>query len=837
MGSRRVGILRVVLVVVVLLAAALVILGTATVRRGFPQVGGSLRVPGLEHPVEVYRDAMGVPQIYAQTAHDLFLAQGFVHAQDRFWQMDFWRHIGSGRLAEMFGAGQVEKDRFLRTLGWARVAEQELAASDAATRSALEAYAQGVNAYLTQRQGAALSLEYAVLGLLHPDYKPEPWTPVNTLTWAKVMAWDLGGNMDTEIERSLLLRTLTAAQVGELYPAYPSDHPTILGASTSAAAALQDGVIPAALPSLAALDRRLAALGLRPGAEARSLGSNNWVVGASHTTTGAPLLANDMHLGIQMPSIWYEVGLHCAPVTPDCPYDVTGFSFAGAPGVIVGHNAHIAWGVTNAGPDVQDLYIEKINPANPNQYEVDGRWVDMTLVQESLKVAGGQAVPITVRYTRHGPVLSDVDKDLAGIAEATRADGAGTTAGTQPPAYAISLRWTALDPGRVFAAVQELDRASNWDEFRRALRDWSGPSQNFVYADVEGNIGYQMPGDIPIRAGGDGQVPVPGWTDAYEWTGLIPFDALPLAFNPQQGFIVTANNAVVGPGYPFLLSLDWDLGYRAARIEQMIQAKPRLSAADFQSIQGDDENPMGAVLVPHLTALRLDDSALRKPLELLAGWDYQNRMDSAPAALFNAFWRHLILRTFSDDLPEGHLPGDDRAFAIVARLVDQPDSPWWDDRRTPAVERRDDIFRLAMADAVAELERLLGKDPASWRWGALHTATFRNASLGESGVAPIEALFNRGPYEAAGGSSIVNATSWDYAAGYAVTSLPSERMIVDLGDFGASLMVHTTGQSGHAFDAHYADMIDLWRTIQYRPMPWDAAAIASSAKETLKLIP
>ncbi len=834
---RIVAILLAALAVLVLFLAAG---GVLTVRRSFPKYDGTVTLPGLAGRVEVRRDEMGVPHIYASTTADLFMAQGYIHAQDRFWQMDFWRHIGAGRLAEMFGESQVETDAFLRTLGWERVAEEEVAGADPETSAIMQAYSAGVNAYLADHQGAALSLEYAILRLMNPVYAPEAWTPVNSLTWAKVMSWDLGGNMSEEVERAVLLPIIGEDRLQDLFPPYPEDHPVIVPsadpdqASAGASRAAPLAIEPTTLKRLAS---RATALDALIGGGPSGIGSNNWVISGERTTSGSPLLANDMHLGIQMPSIWYEIGLHCQPVGPECPYQVMGFSFAGVPGVIVGHNDQIAWGVTNVDPDVQDLFIERINPEDPNQYLVNDQWVDMAIRQETIRVAGGEPVTITVRSTRHGPVVSDVDDDIEAMAQAEGEEG-------RP--LAVSLRWTALEPTRILRAVLGLDRAKNWEEFRSALENWDVPSQNFVYADTEGNIGYQTPGRIPIRAQGDGTSPVPGWTDDFEWTGFIPFDELPRSYNPSRGFIVTANNAVIGPDYPYLLAASWDYGYRAQRIQDLIESGGKLSPADLRQIHGDNYNAMGPVLVPLLQSLDLtpeesggsdtsDD--LRQYVLLLSSWDFQDDMDSAPSALFNAFWRHLVVRTFADDLPTGWLPDDSRGFAVVSRLVDAPHSPWWDDRGTPAPEDRDTIFRLALGDAVAELKGALGKEPSNWAWGDLHTATFKNQTLGESGIPPIEALFNRGPFRVGGGTSIINATGWDPEAGYEVQWLPSERMIVDLADFDASLWIHPTGQSGHAFHPHYIDMADLWRLIQYRPMRWSQEAVASSAVNTLTLLP
>src|SRR5215208_1982170 len=382
--------------------------------KSFPKVDGEIPLAGLNAPVDVYRDTMGIPHIYATTSDDLFFTQGYVHAQDRFWQMDAWRHIGSGTLSEMFGKGQLETDTFLRTLGWRVTAEQEYEQLDAASKAIIDSYTQGVNTYLKDHDTTALSLEYAVLGLLSPDYKIEPWTAINSLTWGKAMAWDLRGNMGEEIERAVLLKTLTPEQVAELFPAYPSDHPVIVNKTGENTLRLQDQTFQTESNlQLSTLDftplaDKVTLLDEVLGPKGDGVGSNSWAVSGSRTATGMPLLANDPHLGIQMPSIWFQIGLHCKPKSDACPYGVAGFSFAGVPGVIIGHNDKVAWGFTNTGPDVMDLYIERVNPENPNQYEVNGTWVDFEIRTEMINIVGGDPAEITVRSTRHGPVISEV---------------------------------------------------------------------------------------------------------------------------------------------------------------------------------------------------------------------------------------------------------------------------------------------------------------------------------------------------------------------------------------------------------------------------------------------
>jgi len=825
------------LVLILAVSVLLLILIPYNITRSFPQTEGQIQVPGLDTPVEVYRDSYGVPHIYASTPHDLFFAQGYVHAQDRFWQMDFWRHIGSGRLSEMLGDSLVETDQILRTLGFARVAQEELESFDPTSKEILESYSAGVNAYLQDHQGADLSLEYLVLKVINPDYQPEPWQPLHSVTWGKIMAWDLGGNMDGEIEKALLLGSLTPEQVADLIPPYPEDKPVIVpGFQATANLATGEVFAESHLEKLSQLTQtvkgKLDLLDQVLGPRGIGIGSNSWAIAGDRTATGKPLLANDPHLAAQMPAIWHEVGLHCTQQGDACPYQVTGFSFVGVPGVIIGHNENIAWGFTNVGPDVQDLYIEKINPENPNQYEVNGEWVDMELVSETIQVAGGEEQDLTVRYTRHGPIISDttyLEEDFA------------AAAGIDLPAdYALTLRWTALEPSHLFRAIWRFNRAANWEEFREGTRDFAAPAQNLLYADVEGNIGYQMPGVIPIRAKGDGSLPVPGWTDEYEWIGYIPFEEQPFAFNPPEGYIVTANNAVAGADYRYLIATVFAHGYRAQRIVDMIMEAPGpIDSAYIQEMHGDNKDLNAEMLVPILleVPVGIENEEFR---ELLVGWDYQADMDSPAAALFEVFWKNLLELTFLDELPEGTEPGGgSRWFEVFADLVEKPDDPWWDIPTTTPVENRDFIFNMAFAAAVNELKGTLGADAEQWAWGDLHKLNLVNSSLGNSGIAAIDALFNRGGYRISGGSAIVNATGWDATKEepYAVRSLPSMRMIVDLSELSNSLTMHTTGQSGHAYHNHYVDMTEPWRQIQYHGMLWDPEQVENEASAHLQLIP
>ncbi len=831
-----------VFVVVVLLGGGFIVW---TVQRSFPQLSGELTVSGLDGKVSVLRDDAGIPTLEADSAHDLFLAQGFVHAQDRFWEMDFRRHVTSGRLSELFGETQVGTDTFVRTLGWRAVAEEEVKMLDEETLGWYQSYADGVNAYLDQRDGTDLSLEYAVLGLQNPGYEPEEWTPADSVAWLKAMAWDLRSNLEDEIDRALLASELTPEQLAQVYPPYPyNQNPTIISAAVPAPApasagwstplpAVSDGTLDIdTVDSLIQLRGILTKMPVLLGRAGSDIGSNSWVVSGQHTESGMPLLANDPHLGPALPSVWYQMGLRCSTVSEECPFDVAGFSFSGMPGIIIGHNDRIAWGFTNLGPDVADLYLEKVSG---DTVELDGVAEPLTIREETVRVAGGDDVPIRIRSTSHGPLVTGISGEFESIASDYPA-----TAELPAGSYELSLQWTALTAGRTPGAIFAVNRATDWDSFREGAKLFEVPSQNLVYADVDGNIGYQAPGLIPIRRSGDGTTPQPGWTTSTGWSGYLPFDSLPTLFNPDAGYIVTANNAVIGSGSPTLITRDWDAGYRAARIveriEEGIESGAGFTVDDMSSIQADNANAIAERMAPYLADLAPSSNA-RLGKRLLDGWDFQDDADSAQSAYFNIFWRNLLENSFAPKLPDAVPPaGGSQWFQVVGSLLDKPESEWWagpDDN----IVTRDDALTLALSEAWTEATGLMGDDPENWTWGELHTLTIRNGSFGESGIAPIEMLFNRGPYELAGGSSVVNAVGWYAPAGYEVDWVPSMRQVVDLADFDASTWINLTGASGHAYHANYVDQTPLWQKHETRAWPFSPDAVRKSARDTLTLLP
>lgn len=848
--ARRVGLSIVALVLIAIVAVST--FAISTVRQPFAQLAGELEIEGLTGTVQVLRDERGVPTIYADGTGDLFRAQGFVSAQDRFFEMDLRRHITAGRVSELVGSAGIATDRTIRTMGWRRVAETELPRLAPATRQYLQAYADGVNSYIKQHESpASLALEYRILGMRNSGYRVEPWTPVDSLAWLKAIAWDLRGDYDDELARARLSRggRTSVKQINLLYPPYPYDRnvpilsaddwqPTT-GATSQAAAAMPTALRGA--PGQVALDRASAAVAAVPAliGEGDGIGSNSWVVAGSRTTTGKPLLANDPHLSLGIPSIWSQVNLQCRTVSSACPFQVSGFTFAGLPGVVIGHNQKIAWGFTNLRPDVTDFYLEQVTGET---YLRDGKAVPLESRAETIKVAGGADVPITVRSTVHGPIISDAVSAVEQAGDRVVVRGA-----PQSNSYAVSLAWTALIPGRSADAIFAMNGATDWAGFRKAAELLAVPSQNLVYADTDGHIGYQAPGLIPVRRASTsgapaGYWPAPGWDSQWDWKGFVPFDDLPHVLDPAEGLIVTANQAVTASPTPFLTS-EWDYGFRAQRIRSLLTAAPKVSPDLMSQIQGDVRNTYAPTLVERLLAVQVDDFTAQAQ-RLLRDWDgsqpANGGRDSASAAYYNAVWKHLLEYTFDELPPDMGPSGNSRWMIVIEQLLKDPKNEWWDDKTTPGVtEGSGEILKRALVDARLDLARVLGKVPSTWRWGRLHQLTLRHPVLGGAESPEIvQDIFNRGGIELGGGSSVVNANGWNASgSGYEVSSGASMRMVVDLSNFDRSRWVNSTGQSGHAYNPHYSDQIDAWAANSPFPWAFSPAAVKEAAEAELLIRP
>jgi penicillin G amidase len=836
-------------IVLVLALGSLSSVGIATVRRSFPETSGRLIVSGLKGQVEVLRDSFGVPQIYADNPEDLFLAQGYVQAQDRFFEMDFRRHLAAGRLSELFGKSQLESDTYIRTLGWRRVAEQELALLAPSTRRYLDAYAAGVNASIADRAAGDLSLEYSLLRLQGLDYSPQPWTAADSVSWLKVMAWNLGENLDEEAERAIITGKLGAGRAASLFPRYPLDDDfapilrrgDVVGKAFDPSASRGSGrPLPAglsvdqlrkatgALESVAKINKSIPRL-FGSGSGAGEIGSNSWAVAGSGTASGKAILSNDPHLPTSIPSVFAQVGLHCRTLSEACPFDVSGFSMASVPGVVIGKNTKIAWGLTTSYVDAQDLYLEDVQGDTVLQ---GGKYVPLNVITEEIRVRGeDQPRSIRIRSSPHGPLLSDVDQRLQQVS-ASR-----TTPGTAP--YAVALSWTALQPGRTMDALLALDQAQNFAEFRAATALLSAPSQNFIYADTAGNIGYQLAGAVPLRRKGNGTKPSPGWDAAYGWQGTIPFAKLPYVLNPPSGFIVAANQQVIGAQYPYPLGSTYSYGWRSQEIVDRLRDAPPLTMDSAEQFFYDDTIRFAADLVPILLKIKVADPWVVEGQRTLVGWDYSASKDSAAAAYFNVVCHNILKFTFRDELPQELWPaGGDRWYAVLTMLMKQTQNPWWDDVTTKdKIETRDDILLAAMINARKEITSLMARDTDQWQWGKLHKVRLQNPTLGSSGIKPVEDLFNRGDYQVGGGPAVVNAMAYDDRTGYAVTDGPTMRMLIDLGDLDASRWVNQSGVSGHAFNRHYDDQTELWANQQLWPFVSTRGAVEDRTEIRQELLP
>ncbi len=804
-------------------------------RTRLPKIEGEISLAGLHAPAEVLRDRWGIPHIYAQGMHDLFFVQGFVHAQDRLWQMEFNRRMVAGRIAEVLGEVALPLDRWMRTLTMRRVAEFEVAMLDQEASQLIQAYANGVNAYIAQGR---LPVEFILL-----RHRPEPWVVADTLAWIKMMSWSLSVNWESEALRAQLVAHLGPELAAELEPPHLPRWPYIIHPGSNYSHIDSE-----------ALRKAYAARPFTGPSPYEGLGSNNWVLAGSMTTSGKPILANDMHLGMTAPAIWYENHLIAGDI------NLTGITFPGIPGIISGFNGRVAWGFTNGLPDVQDLYMEHLRqtPDGRIQAEYNGEWEDAKTLHEAIRVKRGHTVREDVVVTRHGPIINSLSPELTS---------------DQP----LALRWTSLEPDTMIHSLFAVLRSRDCQEFHQALRHWTGPTQNVVYADVDGNIAYTFAGKIPMRARGRGRLPVPGWVDDYEWTGYIPFEALPHLYNPPQGYIITANNRTVSEDYPIHIELEPCSGDRAQRIAELIMDGPlrdgqeKIDLAYVRKMQIDQISPSARVVMRFLTQLPLNQSVhypetdLHAAVKLMREWDGRLSSDSPAAALYQVFIRKIVrlmlIPKLEPDQPSAHsrnAPDSSSTFDLTNRymgkgptpvigeyslfgerwlpwLVNQladPDSHWFN---LGHGETRDEVMALALNEALAELKSRLGPDMSKWKWGTLHQLTF-NHSLGANPLLAV--LFNRGPYPIGGDHTTVWASGASY---YNLDTSqmigPPFRMAIDLGDLSNASGCLAPGQSGNPASPHYGDQIAAWFKGKFHPMLYARSDVEEETRHRLKLAP
>ncbi len=764
-------------------------------RKRLPQAEGVIRLQGLEAPVEIFRDPWGIPHIYADSLEDCLYAQGFVHAQDRLFQMELNRRTALGTLSELFGELALDTDRTVRTFGFNRLAHQDWETLSPEAMRSLDAYTTGVNAFMTKFK-KQLPVEFSLL-----SHRPDPWQPVDSLAFTRVMIWQLSHAWQGALLRAEIAEKVGAENAAALEIHYPSGNPVILPAGIEFNRLDPDG--------------KLSVMG-GPFLE-RGKGSNGWVVSAGRSETGSAVLCNDMHLALSLPSLWYQVHLKAGD-----ELHVTGVGLPGVPLVLVGHNDHIAWGMTLAFTDAEDLFIEQVD--SKNRYLFRDEWKECTLIEETIEVKG-KVVPHLekIMVTHHGPIISDV---------------------VGSPDKKIAVNSMSLRNSRAFDGWLALDKARNWDDFVDAMRLIEAPQLNVSYADIENNIGHWVCGKVPVRARGDGSVPVPGWSGEYEWIGEIPFEEMPHALNPPQGYLVSCNHKLVPDDYPHFLGNVWMNGYRARRLIELFESRDTVSWDDHQAFQMDVKCLPGLELVSRLAGITDPDAAVQLALRLLGEWDGWLKPESTGGALYEVvrytLVRNLLEPGLGDELTtrlmgKGFHPllnhssefyGHDTV--VLLRLLSQPDS-WW----VKQAGGHDVLISRSLSQAVAWLRDTLGQDETQWQWGKIHRVNFEHALSLQK---PFDQVFDRGPFPVGGDTDTPLQTAMHAANPYDNRAWsPSFRQIVDMGDLSRSLTIVPPGQSGHLSSPHYDDLIQPWLEGSYYPMLWTRAQVEAQAVAILRL--
>jgi penicillin amidase len=807
------------LLIVLPLGAFFVYLYWWSIQRSNPQLEGTLRLSGLTAPVEILRDKHGVPHIYAQTLADLIRAQGFVHAQDRLWQMEQNRRIARGTLAEVFGEPALDADRFSRIVGFWRAAEAEVALLDDETRQWLTWYAEGVNAYIDQRPGR-LGAEFNLLRV-----RPAPWTALDSLGHGKVMAWSLSLNWESELTRLRLLHQLDPVVAAELEPDYPGKSPlTLAGVGSTEMVRLQH--------TAGLLLNQYEQIKQWLGVATAGQGSNAWVVAPKYSLNRRALLCNDPHLAVQIPGVWYEIHLS-AP-----GYETSGASLPGAPGVIIGHNEDIAWGVTNAMVDVQDLYLERAHPTEADHFEYAGEWEAATVIEEVIGVRRRDPHVERVVVTRHGPLISG----LVPTDERTPGDPATT--------LALALRWTGHTPAPLLPAIRQLNQATDWTSFNQALDEWTAPPQNILFADSRGNIGYRLAGAIPQREQNLGLLPAPGWTAEYEWRAMIAPAALPRLYNPESGKIVSANNKIVGDDYPHFLGVEFDPGWRAARLEELLQRKERHTIRDMEEMQLDNQSKLAEAFTPWFTLINSEEPWEKTGLQALRKWNFRMDADNFAATIYQQMVVHLLEMVFGDKLgpaKRGYygmsstplflvhgffLRAETRLLAI---LNDYEQSFWYVEAATGRLRDRETLLQEALTATMREIRKTMGETTRTWDWGRAHQVRYVHP-LGSARL--LKNIFNRGPIPVGGDSTTPNLTRHAPKLPLGLVQVAaSYRQIYEVGVWDRAQSITNTGQSGHPLHPNYDDQIMLWREGAYHKMPWSRAAVEGVAEQRLVLEP
>ena len=786
--------LRIAATLVLMLAIAGVVM-FFWFRTSLPRLDGSVSVAGLEKPVSIVRDSRAIPHIYAETENDAWFALGYVHAQDRLFQMEMQRRAGQGRLAEIIGPPGLRVDRLFRTLGLYRRAQDSVKHLSPGQLKTLEAYAAGVNQWLKTRKGT-LPPEFNLTGL-----EFEPWKPADTLVWGKLMAVRLSTDWQGELLRARIIRKAGKQAIPVLFPPYPGDAPvTVKSYKKSLLKGMDFDALLAALPE-----------------EVRSGGASNvWALSPGRTTTGAAILASDPHLGMNAPVLWYLAHISAPGL------NLSGATVPGGPLLILGHNGHIAWGLTTTYIDTDDVILEKLDPADPNRYMAGGKSVPFRVRTETIKVRFGSDVLLTIRESRNGPAL-DFDEELAEFGKKN-----GRVAVLRAP-------WLSRADTSA-AAFARINKARNWEEFREALRLYIGPVQNFVYADTAGNIGYLVPGVIPVRKRpAAGWLPQDGADPETALAGTIPYDSLPQSFNPPDGVLINANNRIAGRDYPYFLSQSWGDHYRAARIAQLLAAKRNFSLDDIARMQADHVSLAARAALPLMLEVEPTDDLQRRVLEMLRAWDGTMALTRPEPLIYTAWFRELNHRLYADELGEAAKRYVSNRPDVVINILTNH-RKWCDDVGTEVTEDCPAILRGSLVAALDFLTDRLGDDPLLWRWGDLHYAEMRHQAFG-----PIPLLGQLTTIRiAANGSrfTIVKApVNFRSDNSYATRQGPGFRGVYDFSDLNKSRFTISSGQSGNPYSPYYDNLVNDWRDVRHWRLAPDEAAARRDAIGVLTLVP
>ncbi len=794
--------------VIIGLLGVAVVLGVAAffflryqARKSFPQTTGSVSLKDLEQVVQVVRDDYGVPRIEATNEHDLMFALGYVHAQDRLWQMDMVRRVGEGRLSELFGFETVPFDKMFRIVGIRNIAEKIEQSISVESKDRLQWYADGVNAFITSHKGK-YPVEFDML-----RYDPEPWLPVHSLIVGRMMSWELNLSWWTDLTYGAIAERVDLEKALDILPPFPQNVGPIVPAEAWRTYAGLTGEFLKTAQSFAAKWGPAGILG----------GSNAWVVGPSKSASGKVILANDTHLQLQAPSKWYEIQLY-AP-----GYDVCGMSIPGVPGIVAGRNKHIAWGLTNVMADDADFYIERIDTTNGQRYLYDDAWRPVTIREEEIRVKGDTVVTVIIRSTHHGPIVTDIHTLLK--------------QGTYP--YVASMRWTGTEVSDQIEAFNKINRATNLKEFTNGVSEFSGPGQNFVYGDAEGNIGYWCGVQLPIRGKHNSLLPLPGWDPSTEWKGFVPFNELPHLLNPPEGYIATANNKIVDDSYPYYISDLWEPASRIVRLREVLGSQTAFSVQDFERLQNDKFSHQAKRMMPHvLDACK--DSALEVPdehtiVEYLKNWNFTFSKEDIATTIYQEFFVKLLGNMYKDEMGDSlfhdwvllmNVP-----IRVTTKLVEEGTSKWFDDVRTDSIETRDQIIRKSLREAIYTLRDSVSTQTKNWRWGDVHTVTLKHPF---GLVKPLDRLFNIGPYPYGGGPTTLMSGEYSLNAPFQVGVGSSFRQIFDFATPDEWRAVLPSGQSGQVLHQHYDDQTPLWLNGAYRTV---SARRESGKTETLILQP